>query len=607
MGNEQMKVDTVSKIIAAMLTGATNWKYIIEALGAIKDLNPNLKSWMTHEHAQLDTRMIRTEDVEKFKELAVREGLEYYQIYESGKEDQFAIVITKGPKYQVDEYGRIKFDINKFGEQVKIPVLNPDGSPILGDRQKLDNILTEIRHEQQMEYEGVTAIEDIDNILTPEAAEAAFHDNYTVLIDNMSYADALLMQKRADEIGLDTFLRYNPETGYKIEVDSYKFQRMSNLPDKMCIGERMVQDYLVASCMPEVEKFNRELEAKRDRIQDFIKDAKDSLLEESETLGIVNITKSKQGIIISNGQAKLMNFNIEGKAKDIVLDITNDEGLNALHTALCELGDYDKLALLDRDKNIEIGIEKKDIHDLIKSDITKHQNYEKACKLAYEVNQELIANHQIELELRNYSKQEKEKLGITADKDGHLQMVNQRIPNSDIIIEDALEFKTKDRPEYGDVRVLNFSEKFKTKMAEINVCEAMRHIPVQAYANRDHAEFLMDIKNLNSKMLEGDKKFTVLEGVIEPNPEYKDPEQEYAAEFNQDPDFIDRDHDGIDDRIEGMLDYDGDALDDREEGEIKNGDFLSNIVENHEIDGEYDQEYNEDHDLDIGESFGVWD
>lgn len=604
--SEQTKVDMVSKMMAAYLHGVTDMQQIIKAIAEMKNLNPTIKSWVVDEHGELDLNMIQSKDLDKFKAQAAMAQLEY-ELLEG--ENGFNVIVTRGPMYEVNELGVYERDEN--GQRiVKHDEL---GREILGDRSILQEILNNIRHLQMQEEMGVRNVEDINNILDTDAAEAMFENKHTVLVGNMTFTQATLLQERADQIGIDTYLRYDlPDNKYSVEMLSNEFRRNTNFPDTMSRGERLMLDFTSAQSMPQVSRYMEHIDYIKKEIDNYIIDAKNGNLEDNiEDRYIVDINNPSRSILLRNNHALLANFGFAAEVNQfdmIELDLKNEEDLNGLNAVLNEIG-YNNMEILssyERDKyvmNFDRTNRSKNLYQY------NQDLYKTSLQIAYDVDKELVEKEQLNIQIRNYTPEEKEQIGKTSETDDHLQMISERIPGSDIVIQDEVA-KTV-AAKYQGIDVLGFSEKFKTKFAELEVCEAMEHVPVSHYTYKDLTEFVIGTQINKEHALENPEQKYIM-GTLEKNPAYveqydatAEPEIGYetiAGDLN----FIDRNMDGIDDRLQGFLDYDGDHRDDRIEDEYDT-DYVSVIsplapgsgqeYEQDDYSTEWDSEIEPDHDL----------
>ena len=584
--SDEVKVDVTARLMAAWLHGITNQQQLIKALLEMKNLNPSIRSWIEDEHGEPDFHVLKRKDFEEFKKQADMLGVEYQVL---NGNNGLVYIVTRGPVYEINEFGDYAFE---NGSRV---IKNDDlGRPISGDRDKMDRILSNIHHMEIAQETGVQDIEDINNILTAEEAANRFKDKNTVIIDNMSYTEATLLQNRANDRGIDSYMRYDMGTNrYSVEISSFEFMRNSNYPDKMSGGEQLLLDYTAACSMPQVAERMEHMDQMRTEIVNYMIDVQNEDVDDN--VGekyLVDINNPSRVVSINEYEACIFNAGVSDREDGmdyLILNLRNKEDRDLLNLVVSEIG-YDNLEILSR-QDYDMYHLNFDYNDRSKNIFQHEQDiYNTALKVAYEVDKELIDKKMLNIEIRNFTPNEKEQLGKTPENDDHLQMITERIPGSDIILQDEVSRTT--RMKYPDVSVINFAEKFKTKFAEIEVCEAMEHVQTQYYTARDHAEYVLDTSRDKADTLENPEQMYII-GTLEKNPAYvekfnenREPEIGYettAGAFEQD--FIDRNMNGIDDRIEGFLDYDGDHRDDRVEGEYDSDEYATLAAPG------FDQEY----------------
>lgn len=574
--SDQTKVDMITKLMAAYLHGVTDLQQVIKAIAEIPHLNPTVKSWVLDEHGELDLNQIRNSDLDEFKRQASMAHLEYH-ILEGDR--GFSVIATRGPLYEVNPDGTWMYN----PDGTRVTKQDHLGRDIIGDRNVVTEILDDIRQKQIAEELGVENVADIDNKLDAASAASLFDNKQTVVVENMSFMEATLLQERADDIGINSFMRYNPETEkYSLEMLDYEFKRNTNFPDVMSHGERLMLDYASACSMPQVAEYMKHIDNIRTEVVNYIVDAKDNLIaDDAGERYIVDINDPKRAISLLGTKAHVTNFGIgqEMNQFDIIeLDLQNPEDVKGLKLILDEIG-YENMEIVGKEDYDKYFLNFD--HDNRQNNEYQHNQdvYKAALQCAYEADKELIDKNQVDIEIRNLTPDEKELNGKTPENDDHYQMIQERIPGSDIIIQDEIARTAYGK--YSGIDVLGFSERFKTKLAEMDVCEAMEHVQTQYYTRRDHAEFMQDVQHNKEDALENPEQMYIM-GTLEKNPAYiekydpmVEPEVGYTATVGEVGGIIDRNMNGVDDRIEGFLDYDGDHRDDRAEGEYGSDDYAS--------------------------------
>ncbi len=488
MGTGQQAISTITQSAntAANLTIQTA---AILGMALSKQDFDLISEWQQEGYIPESSFIVPSERMFEFRMLCDVNNIEFAEIPGQDYDNsEYIQIITKGPKASeqiTDEFGNI-IGINEGYE---------------GDRPVLEKLVNQVMKEYQLEHnldpertDELGSPDPIDNDLKPGEAQRTFKNAMVVSVRDLSRSEMELLTKHADTIGVDTFTRYDYIADkYSVEFLNSEMKRNPNTPDIQSKGERLLQDFLIASSHPQINQIMKEQDAIYNDIRNNINLAQSGVLENdmvlvsSKELKIGEIP-SEQIVLHTDGMASYMDHE---KGESISFNLNTKEGLELFHEHYKSM---ESVILVNESDLSQISSTDKKILDQVRDaksildDIKYHSNHSvddirlSGLKASIYRQAEILAKDRT----IEYSINENE-------GEKRFQTIEERVPNSDTIITDTILTATGDNDSDKQEEMKKLLDE---RMNSMKVTNATMFESIPQYMLKNEGELLNDTKKL---------------------------------------------------------------------------------------------------------------